>query len=231
MSDAMPNVPPCADVAILANGERPTHGIPLRIFRDAGRVIACDGAWRTAIELGRKPDAVVGDCDSIAAGARETLAELGVPLVEEGEQDTNDLCKAFRYAIRICGAVDGRIVILGATGKREDHAIGNVFHLIDFAEASPAVSMVTDFGVFEVAMPPGRSWSVPQGGCAVSVFAPFADTRMSSEGLRWPLDGVAFGSLWRGTLNRAVGETFSIRTDRPAIVFRSHVQPDGGYVQ
>ena len=33
----------------------------MRIFREAERLIACDGAWRTAMELGRRPDAVVGD--------------------------------------------------------------------------------------------------------------------------------------------------------------------------
>ena len=205
-------------MAILANGARPSHSIPLQILREAETLIACDGAWRTAIELGRRPDAIVGDGDSLGDGGREEIARLGVPLVECGEQDTNDLCKAFRHAVRTCGG-DGRIAILGATGLREDHTIGNVFHLVDFAAAQD-VAMVTDHGVFEPVMPPGRSWSVSHEGCAVSVFAPFPETRMTSEGLRWPLDGVTFDSLWRGTLNRADGDSFTIRTDRPAIVFR-----------
>ena len=208
-------------VAILANGERPSHSIPLRALREAGKLIACDGAWRTAIELGRRPDVVVGDGDSLGDGGRDELARLGVPIVECGEQDTNDLCKAFRHAVRTCGG-DGRIAILGATGLREDHAIGNIFHLVDFAAAAPCVALVTDHGVFEPVMPPGRTWSVRPGGCAVSVFAPFPGTRMTSEGLRWSLDGVTFDSLWRGTLNRADGDSFAIRTDRPVLVFREH---------
>ena len=51
--------------AILAAGSPPSHEVPMRIFRKAERLIACDGAWRTAMELGRHPDAVVGDGDSL----------------------------------------------------------------------------------------------------------------------------------------------------------------------
>ena len=206
---------------ILANGAPPTHPVPLRLFREADRLIACDGAWRMALDLGRPPDVVVGDGDSLGEDGREALAQRGIPFIDEAEQETNDLCKAFRYAVRTCGG-DGRIAILGATGLREDHSIGNIFHLVDFAAAAPCVALVTDHGVFEPVIPPGRSWSVPQKGCAVSVFAPFPGTRMTSEGLRWPLDGVTFDSLWRGTLNRADGDSFAIRTDRPVLVFLEH---------
>ena len=211
---------------LLADGEPPTHEEPLRFLRGAARLIACDGAWRTALTLGRVPDIVVGDGDSLGDNGRNELARRGISLVAEGEQGTNDLCKAFRYAIRT-GAGDGEVVILGATGKREDHAIGNIFHLIDFAEAHPApgggtIMMVTDAGVFEPILPPGRSWTVCRAGSAVSVFAPFPSTEMESEGLAWPLKGVAFDTLWRGTLNRTVSDTFSIQTNRPALIFRPH---------
>ena len=53
---------------ILANGVPPTHPVPLRLFREADRLIACDGAWRKALDLGRTPDAVVGDGDSLGDG-------------------------------------------------------------------------------------------------------------------------------------------------------------------
>ena len=217
--------------AILAAGSPPSHEVPLRILREADRLIACDGAWRAAMELGRRPDAVVGDGDSLGDGGARELARLGIPFIEESEQDTNDLCKAFRHA-------DGDLVaILGATGRREDHSLGNIFHLIDFAEErlragfaaeSPGVAIVTDSGVFEPTLPPGRSWDV-KAGQPVSVFAPLPSTEMSSEGLEWALDGVDFGSLWRGTLNRAAGERFTIRTSRPAIIFLPHLQSEGGF--
>ena len=204
--------------AILAAGDTPSHEAPLRLLRRAGRLIACDGAWRTALALGRAPDIVVGDGDSLGADDRSELERRGIPMMLEKEQETNDLCKAFRHAVRM-GAEE--IVIIGATGRREDHSIGNVFHLLDFAETCPDVRMVTDFGVFEPVLPPGGEWRAEKGD-AISIFAPFHGTEMVSEGLEWPLMGVAFDTLWRGTLNRATSCSFSIRTNRPALIYRPH---------
>lgn len=210
-------------IAILAAGDPPRHEIPLAHFRRAARLIACDGAWRTALDLGRLPDAVVGDGDSLDAADREELSRRGVPFVIEDEQATNDLCKAFRYALKAFAGV-APIVLLGATGRREDHAIGNVFHLPDFAAAHGGpVSMVTDHGVFEPVLPPGQAWQgLGRPGRPVSVFAASPDAVMASEGLAWPLDGVRFDALWRGTLNRIVGTAFSIRTNRPAVIYLPH---------
>ena len=212
------------DTAILAAGAPPAHPVPLRLLREAGRLIACDGAWRTALALGRTPDAVVGDGDSLMPGDRLELERLGIPLMTEAEQETNDLCKAFRWALRSGAA--GRIAILGATGRREDHAIGNVFHLPEFSVAAAAqgasVSIVTDAGVFEPVLPPGRAWPEVCAGVPVSVFAPLPGTEMESEGLAWPLRGVALGALWRGTLNRTSSAGFSVRTNRPALLFLPH---------
>lgn len=206
---------------ILADGDPPAHAVPLSVLKKAEKVVACDGAWKTALSLGRIPDAVAGDCDSLAGADIAELERLGVPVVKDPEQDTNDLCKAFRHVMR--SGCAGHICILGATGKREDHAIGNIFHLIDMAAVNPDVSIITDSGVFEPVLPPGRIWNrVSCVNGPVSVFAPHPDTVMSSEGLEWPLEGVKFDSLWRGTLNRIVSSRFSVATDRPAIIFRPH---------
>ena len=209
--------------AILADGEPPSHAVPLTILGRAKTVVVCDGAWKTAVSLGRVPDAVVGDCDSLSCDDMVELERLGVPVVKDPEQDTNDLCKAFRYLMR-SGHV-GHVFILGATGRREDHAIGNIFHLLDLASVHPEVCIVTDSGVFEPVLPPGRQWD-DMSACnsPISVFASHPDTAMSSEGLKWPLDGVRFDYLWRGTLNRITGGHFAVHTDRPAMIFRPHLK-------
>jgi thiamine pyrophosphokinase len=206
---------------ILADGSPPSHAIPLSLLKTAGRVVACDGAWKVSIALGRVPDTVVGDCDSIDGDDVAELDRLGVSVVKDVEQDTNDLCKAFRHVVHTGGT--GCIHILGATGRREDHSIGNIFHLVDFSAVNPAVSIVTDAGIFEPVLPPGNKWNCVSGGDApISIFPTHPDTVMSSTGLKWPLKGVKFDSLWRGTLNCIVSDRFSICTDRPAIIFRPH---------
>ena len=218
---SMMSVEGASVAVILADGEAPSHEVPLSFLRKAKTVVACDAAWRAAVKLGRIPDAVVGDGDSLTSTDMAELEHLCVPVFKETEQDTNDLCKAFRCVIR-SGTAD-RIVILGATGKREDHAIGNIFHLVDFAETDCEVSIVTNSGTFEPLVPPGREWDCDSGvGRPISVFATHPDTVMTSDGLKWPLNGVRFDALWRGTLNRIVSTRFSIRTDRSAIIFRPH---------
>ncbi len=206
--------------AILADGAPPTHPAARAAFDAASRLVCCDGAYRKARALGRLPDLVVGDGDSLSAADR---AALGERFVSIAEQETNDLDKAFRTAVARFGGAG--IVILGAGGLREDHFLGNVFRLPGFARAAPDVAMVTDAGTFTVVIGARRYACRP--GEAVSVFAPDPAARATSEGLEWPLDGVSLAELWRGTLNRTTGTSFRLACDRPLLVYRPFPSPPG----
>lgn len=198
----MDTAPECV---ILAAGDFPRKGTYARsLLVSARRVVCCDGAWRALVRrLGRVPDVVVGDCDSIGRGV--SAAEV----VRDAEQETNDLAKA----VRLCRRRGWRNpVVLGATGGREDHALGNVFRAME-----EGLVVVTDRGRF---VPFRRRLSVSVApGTPVSVFAADPATAMSSKGLEWPLDGVVFANLYCATLNRACADRVVIATDRPAFVF------------
>ena len=205
-------------VAILANGEPPRHAAPRAALAASDLLVACDGALAAARALGREPDYVVGDGDSISPADR---AALGTRFIAVPEQDTNDLCKAFRFVIslpRPDGALS--ITLLGTTGRREDHALANVFHLIDFTEEVPDTKILTDDGTFIAVR--GEQTFPCRPGDAVSVFAPLPGTHVSSKGLAWPLDGVDLMPLWRGTLNRTTSDSFTLRTSHPILLYRPH---------
>ncbi len=206
--------------AILADGAPPTHPAARAAFDAASRLVCCDGAYRKARALGRLPDLVVGDGDSLSAADRAALGERFVLIAE---QETNDLDKAFRTAVARFGGAG--IVILGAGGLREDHFLGNVFRLPGFARAALDVAMVTDAGTFTVVTGARRYACRP--GEAVSVFAPDPAARATSEGLEWPLAGVSLAELWRGTLNRTTGTSFRLACDRPLLVYRPFPSPPG----
>ena len=206
--------------AILADGAPPTHPAARAAFDAASRLVCCDGAYRKARALGRMPDLVVGDGDSLSAADR---AALGERFVSIAEQETNDLDKAFRTAVARFGGAG--IVILGAGGLREDHFLGNVFRLPGFARAAPDVAMVTDAGTLTVVTGARRYACRP--GEAVSVFAPDPAARATSEGLEWPLAGVSLAELWRGTLNRTTGTSFRLACDCPLLVYRPFPSPPG----
>ena len=212
-------------VAILANGAPPRRTASPAIFSalaEADLLVACDGALATARALGREPDFVVGDGDSLSPADRTSL---GTRFIAVPEQDTNDLCKAFRF-VRSRPRPDGAlsITLLGATGRREDHALANIFHLLDFTEEVPDTEILTDDGTFTAVR--GEQTFPCRPGEAVSVFAPLPGTHVTSRGLVWPRDGVDLAPLWRGTLNRTDGESFTLRTDRAILLYRPHAAAD-----
>lgn len=89
------------------------------------RVIAVDGGLKGAKELGLVPDVIVGDFDSVdpAVLAFYRKMEHIVWEVHQPEKDDTDTELALKRAMAM-GA--GEIVILGATGRRLDHMIGNI---------------------------------------------------------------------------------------------------------
>lgn len=191
---------------VLAAGDFPSGAsLPRRVLDDAERVVCCDSAADVYYaETGRIPDAVVGDCDS--------LKGLFPCVVRVEEQETNDLEKAVRYC-RGRGWND--IVVLGSSGGREDHAVGNVFRALDLG-----VEVITEHGRF---VPVKDVFSFEaETETAVSVFAPDPDTHMRSTGLRWSLDGVRFTNLHIATLNRVHSSPVTLVADRPVLVFIEH---------
>ena len=103
-------------------------------------------------------------------------------------------------------------VIVGATGKREDHTIGNVFRALAYG-----CEIVTDLGRFVPVC--GKAAFKVRKGAAVSVFAPDPKTRMTSKGLEWPLNEVRFRTLYCATLNRATGSRVNLTATHSAIVY------------
>ena len=207
-------------VAILANGAPPRRTASPAIFSalaEADLLVACAGALGTARALGHAPDYVVGDGDSLSPNDRKTLGNrfIAVP-----EQDTNDLCKAFRFVLSLPRDGALSVTLLGTTGRREDHALANLFHLLGFTEQLPDTAILTDAGTFTVVR--GEQTIPCRPGEAVSVFAPLPGTRVTSGGLAWPLDRVDLTPLWRGTLNRTTSNSFTLRTSHPILLYRPY---------
>jgi thiamine pyrophosphokinase len=196
---------------ILANGKFPEHDIPVGILKNATRIICCDGASGPLLEFGLEPFAIVGDCDSLGREITEKYENI---IFRIPEQDTNDLTKAVKWCSER-GYTD--LVILGATGKREDHTIGNISLLAEYA-ASVKVKMVTDTGIFHPMVRSGSFQTVP--GQQVSVFSIDPVTEITSAGLKYPLEKRKLASWWEATLNESTGTSFSLEfKGGPLIVY------------
>ena len=196
-------------IVILAAGDFPRAEAPLRALREADLRICCDSAAEALIAFGLEPDRIVGDLDSLSPAVRRRYAELTTHIAE---QDDNDLTKAFHTALPL---QPRRITILGATGRREDHTLGNISLLLDYArEAACPVEMLTDFGRFTALFDTATLASTP--GQQVSIFAFDNSLKIESAGLKYPTDQVRFDTLWKATLNEALSDAFTLTLSHPS---------------
>ena len=198
-------------VVIVADGTFPTHDIPLGYIRDAERIICCDGSVKSLINAGYIPEAIVGDMDSISDELADKFRDR---LFSDSNPDTNDLTKTVNWC-KGRGYKD--MAIVGATGKREDHTIGNISLLADYIK-DMNVMMVTDTGIFYPFLKSCRISTFP--GQQVSIFSIDHNTKVSSRGLKYALSETQIKNWWVATLNEATGNHFELGfTGGPVIVF------------
>ena len=196
------------DAVIVAGGEYPTAPQPLEALQSAPFVVCCDGAADRYIATGGVPDAIVGDGDSISAANREKFAHL---LHTISEQESNDQTKAVRFLME---RGKRRIAIVGATGRREDHTIGNISLLIEYARAGCDVRSFTDHGMFIPCN--GTTTHKCRKGQQVSIFSITAK-ELCAEGLLYPI--YDFNNWWQGTLNECTGDEFTINAKGEYLLF------------
>ena len=211
---------------IIGAGDFPTKEYPLYLLRTADRIVCCDGAFRTFLRRSeavfgflRLPDAVVGDMDSLPSSLAEKYRGI---IVKIDEQEHNDQTKAVRYVLEHFKDIDS-IHILGATGKREVHTLGNLSLLMEYTRAfgvdgltsSPTVDIVSD-RCTAIAVTDSCTLEVGQGR-PISVITTDNSLQIRSEGLEWPTDKVVFDNLWKATLNRASSDTVRLKFSHPSM--------------
>ncbi len=197
------------DAVILGNGDFPSSTTPLALLESANFLCCCDGAAVGCISRGYKPDAIVGDGDSLPEDFKETYRDI---IHLEDEQEDNDLTKATRHCVRLGFR---RIAYVGATGKREDHTLGNI-SLIEryMSEMGLTPVMFTDYGCFIPGCGTETFETFPRQ--QISIFN-FTCNKITGTGFRW--DTYPYRSLWQGTLNEAKGDSVTIEADGTYLCF------------
>jgi thiamine pyrophosphokinase len=178
---------------ILANGAFPEKQALLDMLHEAEQIICCDAAVQSLLQYGLQPTVIIGDLDSIDADLKVRFADR---LVHVSDQDTNDLTKAVNWCI---GQGITEVTILGATGKREDHTLGNIALLLQYV-GQIKVQLLTDYGRF-IPVRENELELACMRGQQLSVFSLNPDTRITSSGLKYPLQSMPLKSWWQGTLN------------------------------
>lgn len=204
-------------IVILCDGVFPKTEYPRYLMRMADFIICCDGALvkflrnsKAIFGEERLPDLVIGDMDTLSQKMQEKYASI---ITKEEEQEHNDQTKAVRWAINNIENIEN-IYILGATGGRPEHTVGNAgllmeyIRMFDLEGRGIMMESVSDFGtMFAVT----DTVSLDCGeGRQISIFSPDNTLRICSEGLAWPTDEVVFDNWWKATLNRASQDTVKL---------------------
>ena len=205
---------PDPKIVILANGLFPTAQRGLDLLKAADLLICCDGAADKLIAKGMSPHVIIGDMDSLSTEVSELYASL---MIQSDDQESNDLTKAVHYCIE---KGYPSVTILGATGLREDHTLGNISLMMEYYPRIE-VQIISDFGVFFLAQ---SGEQVPTFvGEKISFFSIDNRVRVSSTGLKYPLNDLQLSNWYRASLNEATANHFilNFESDLPLIVYRA----------
>lgn len=204
-------------VAIICDGQFPKSEYPRYMIKSADFIICCDGALvkflRNSISIfgkKRNPDLVIGDMDTLSAAMQKKYAGI---ILKEDEQEHNDQTKAVRWALHNIAGIS-HIYILGATGGRLDHTIGNASLLMEYTRLFDLegmgvnIEMVSDTGT---AFAVNDTVELECGtGRQISIFSPDNSLRICSKGLEYPTDNVIFDNWWKATLNKSSEDTVKL---------------------
>ncbi|MXX37135.1 MAG: thiamine diphosphokinase [Gemmatimonadetes bacterium] len=126
---------------IVGNGEPPSRELFAACAREAELILCADGGANTASAYGYAPDYIVGDLDSVSSQSKAALAANRVVLVDPEGNVGTDGQKVLNHAVAL-GVTEA--VLVGFTGRRTDHLLGNLSLLKTFADRL-ALRMVDDY--------------------------------------------------------------------------------------
>ena len=210
------------NVVIVCDGKFPKSEYPRYLMMSADYTICCDGALvkylrasRSIFGQTRTPDVVIGDMDTLSKSMQKKYSDI---IIKESEQEHNDQTKAVRWAMSNIDDI-GHIYIIGATGGRLDHTIGNASLLMEYTRmfdlGMTRIEMVTDEGT---AFAVNDTMEFDCGiGRQVSIFSPDNSLKIRSAGLEYPTDDVVFDNWWKATLNKAVSDTVKLEFSHPSM--------------
>lgn len=156
-------------------------------------VVAADSGADWLMAVGRTPDALIGDLDSVSSQTRVAIPADHVHHI--AEQDSTDFDKAIR------SVAAPMIVGIGFLGGQVDHLLAAMTVLARYPDR--AIVLLGESEVV-VHLPPYLELPVEEG-TRVSLY-PMRLVDGVSTGLTWPIDGLQMSPGTRvGTSNRATG--------------------------
>ena len=220
-------MPEAAHAVIVGGGEPPSPAL-LReeMDREPRPLLLCaDSGADAVLEAGVEPAFLVGDLDSVSPAVRAALPAERVVAV--AEQETTDLQKALEHALALGVKSAG---LLGFTGRRTDHTLGNLSLLKRYGERMDL--RVVD-GHCELRRVGSRIRFRARTGQKISL-CPLDGpaNRITTSGLKWPLQGEDLVPGERnGISNEVAANPVEIEVGSGELLLCVHREPGPGRIE
>lgn len=199
-------------ILVFANGELADSGWVGPYLGRAAAVIAADGGLRHLLALGRRPDVLMGDLDSLPPGVVAEEA-AGRVIRFPRDKDETDLELALLYAVEQYPGHE--VLVLGGFGGRLDHMLANILVLAHPRLLGRPIRFVNDreSAWLLVAGVPAAPAIHGAPGDIVSLLPLGGPAHvLATTGLRWPLqdETLSFGPA-RGVSNEMTAPVATVR--------------------
>lgn len=202
---------------VLLGGDAPENPELLGLVRQAAFVAAADSGAAAALSVGRVPDLLVGDFDSLAEALVAECRAGGASIVElPVHKDVTD--GEFLFSLMRQRAAEygwRRLLVLGALGGRLDQTLANILCGVPLAKAGLEICLA---GERELVLPVAAQTAEQHvqlrgfAGCVASLLAlEGAVQRVELAGFAYPLAGELAANITLGLSNVIEGPQADIR--------------------
>lgn len=196
---------------LICNGEQPSPSLARRLARRSHLIVAADGGANGARTLGITPDLIIGDLDSITPATRKFFSSVAV--IRVPRQDNTDMEKALDYIV--AESLAHEVLLIGATGYRLDHTVGNLVALSHYVRRLRIVVCGDGWHAFPVR---GAENIHASPGTTVSLI-PFSDcSGVTLRGLKYPLRNASLRAGHTALSNVVRRSPFSIALGRGKMI-------------
>jgi thiamine pyrophosphokinase len=171
---------------LVLDGELPPLGMILEMAKNAERTVCTDGVARHLEFLDPPVNAIIGDLDSLADDVAH-FAELGIEIVHDPSQYSNDFEKALDYLI---GRASEHVLILGLSGKRIDHTLTNISVMKRFVKKFKSLVSIDQYGLSYFVFGPIERHKIEAKENAIVSLTPIYEALgVVTENLYYPING------------------------------------------
>ena len=181
----------------------PETGIWLKkLAKQADFILAADGGANYALAAGIRPDAVIGDLDSVSVHTRRMLKD--VPFIEVKRQDNTDLEKGLDFA-RYFKVPN--ITIICAQGGRLDFTLSNFSSVFNYIDKANIVFKTSTCDIYPLKK--SKKFECKKG-TKISLIPMGNTTNLTLKNLKYSLKNATFKIGQTAVSNIALKNTFEV---------------------